>query len=81
MQLALASGIYIGAVIAGQSLLALRRYRAAAGGWAIGAAAFVVVAIAGSDLVTRVVDGFLFGTVAAAAALGLALMQQVRSMS
>jgi O-antigen/teichoic acid export membrane protein len=81
MQLALASGIYIGAVIAGQSLLALRRYRAAAGGWAIGAASFVVVAIVGSDLVTRVVDGFLFGTVAAAAALGLALMQQVRSMS
>ena len=41
MQLALASGIYIGAVIAGQSLLALRRYRAAAAGWAVGATAFM----------------------------------------
>jgi len=80
MQLALASGIYMGAVIAGQSLLALRRYRAAAAGWAVGAVAFVVVAAVGGDLVTRVVDGFLLGTVAAAAALGLVLVQQVRSM-
>ena len=79
MQLALASGIYIGAVIAGQSLLALRRYRAAAAGWAVGAGVFVVVALVGDGLVTRVVDGFLFGTVAAAAALGLVLVQQIRA--
>ena len=80
MQLALASGIYMGAVIAGQSLLALRRYRGAAAGWAVGAAAFVVVAIVGEGVITRVVDGFLIGTVAAAAALGLVLVRQVRSM-
>jgi len=80
MQLALASGIYIGAVIAGQSLLALRRYRSAAAGWAVGAAAFVVVALLGDRLVARVVDGFLVGTVAAAVALGLVLAQQVRSL-
>ena len=79
-RLALASGIYIGAVIAGQSLLALRRYRAAAGGWAVGALAFVVVAVAGDDLVTRVVDGFLVGTIAAAVSLGLVLTQRVRSL-
>ena len=79
-QLALASGIYIGAVIAGQSLLALRRYRAAAGGWAVGAVAFIVVAVVGHDLVTRVVDGFLVGTIAAAVSLGIVLTLHVRNM-
>src|SRR3954451_18056758 len=67
VQLALASGIYMVAVIAGQSLLAPRRHRAAAGGWAIGATGFIVVAVVGNGLVTRVVDGFLVGTVVAAA--------------
>ena len=66
-------------MIAGQSLLALRRYRTAAGGWAIGALVFVLVALVGTDLVTRVVDGFLLGTVAAAATLGLFLVHDVRS--
>ena len=79
-RLALASGIYIGAVIAGQSLLALQRYRAAAGGWAVGAVAFVVVAVVGDGVVTRVVDGFLVGTIAAAISLGLVLTLRVRSM-
>jgi O-antigen/teichoic acid export membrane protein len=81
VQLALASGIYMAAVIAGQSLLALRRYRAAAGGWTIGALTFVAVAVFGSGLVTRVVDGFLLGAVAAGATLGLLLVRDVRGLS
>ena len=78
VQLTVASGIYIAAVIAGQSLLALRRYRSAAAGWATGALVFILVAVVGSDPVTRVVDGFLLGTVAAAATLGLFLVVDVR---
>src|SRR4051795_10883338 len=79
VQLTVASGVYIAAVIAGQSLLALRRYRTAAGGWTMGALVFIVVALVGTDLVTRVVDGFLLGAVAAAATLGLFLVRDVRS--
>jgi O-antigen/teichoic acid export membrane protein len=79
MQLALASGLYMGAAIVGQSLLALRRYTAAAGGWAVGVAVFVVAAYAGTGLVNRVVDGFLFGTLAALAALSVPLVRRLRS--
>ena len=78
--LALASGIYMAAVVVGQSLLAMRRYRAAAAGWVAGAAAFVVVTVVGHDLVTRVVDGFLLGTIATAAAMGASLARGLRSM-
>jgi len=80
MQLALASGLYIGAVIVGQSLLALRRYRTAAAGWAAGVAAFVIVVAIGDHLISRVVGGFLSGTLAALAALAIALVRHLRSM-
>ena len=79
VQLTVASGVYIAAVIAGQSLLALRRYRTAAAGWAVGALVFIVVAVVGTDLVTRVVAGVLIGAVAAATTLGLFLVRDVRS--
>jgi O-antigen/teichoic acid export membrane protein len=80
MKLALASGLYMGGVIAGQSLLALRRYGTAAAGWAIGVVAFVVVAAIGDGLVTRVVDGFLLGAVAALVALAAPLVHHLRRL-
>jgi O-antigen/teichoic acid export membrane protein len=79
-QLALASGLYMGAAIVGQSLLALRRYAAAAAGWAVGVGVFVVVAYAGTALITRVVDGFLFGALAALVALSVSLARRLRSL-
>lgn len=81
MQLALASGLYMGAVIVGQSLLALRRYRVAAGGWAVGVAVFIAVAASERALITRVVDAFLLATVAALVTLGVALRRHVRGMT
>ena len=78
MQLALASGIYMGAVIVGQSLLALRHYRTAALGWAAGVVVFVAVAWAGHALVIRVVDAFLLATLAALAVLATALVRHLR---
>jgi len=78
MQLALASGLYMAAVIVGQSLLALRRYRVAAAGWAVGVVVFVAVATSGRELVIRVVDAFLVATLAALGALALALRRQLR---
>ena len=81
MQLALASGLYMAAVIVGQSLLALRRYGLAAAGWAVGVAVFVAVAGAESALVTRVVDAFLLGTLAALATLAVMLNRQIRALA
>ena len=78
LQLALTSGLYMAAVIVSQSLLALRRYGLAAAGWALGVAVFVVVAAAERSLVTRVVDAFLLGTLAALMTLGAMLRQQIR---
>jgi O-antigen/teichoic acid export membrane protein len=80
MELALASGLYIGAVIVGQALLALRRFRAAAAGWTVGVAAFVAFAILGDQLISRVVGAFLFGTLAALAALTIALVRHLRTL-
>ena len=80
MQLALASGLYMGAVIVGQSLLALRRYRVAAGGWAVGVAVFGAVAWAGHALVTRVVDAFLLAALASLVTLAVALVRQMREL-
>jgi O-antigen/teichoic acid export membrane protein len=79
MRLALASGLYMGAVIVGQSLLALRRYRIAAGGWALGVTVFVAVAWAGSGLVTRVVDAFALAALTSLVALAIPLARDVRS--
>lgn len=72
-ELAAASGLYMLSVIAAQSLVALRRYAAAAGGWGTGVALFVVVVIVGHDVITRVVHAFLLGSAAALVALGLLL--------
>ena len=79
-RLALASGLYMGAVIVGQSLLALRRYRIAAAGWALGVAVFVAVAWAGTALVTRVVDAFVLAALASLVALAVPLTRHVRSL-
>ena len=81
MQLALASGVFMAAVIVGQSLLALRRYRVAAAGWAVGVAVFVAVAWAGHAIVIRVVDAFLLATLASLAMLGIALARRIRDMA
>ena len=81
MQLALASGLYMGAVIIGQSLLALRRYRTAAAGWAVGVAVFVLVAWSGRALVIRVVDAFLLAAIASLVMLAVALARRVRDMA
>ena len=81
MQLALASGLYMAAVILGQSLLALRHYRIAAAGWAVGVAAFFVVASTGHALVTRVVDAFLIGALASLATLAVAVTRRVRDLA
>ena len=80
MQLTLASGLYMGCLIVSQSLLALRRYRTAAGGWTAGVVVFVAVVSAESDLVTRVVDAFLLATLAVLVALGVALRRAVRRL-
>jgi O-antigen/teichoic acid export membrane protein len=81
VRLALASGLYMAAVIVGQSLLAMQRYREAAMGWVVGVAGLVVVVAVGNDLVTRVVDSFLVGTLAALLALAAALVRNLRSLT
>lgn len=81
MKLALASGVYMMGVIVGQSLLALRRYRAVAAGWAVGVAVYVAAAALGHQLIARVVDGFLLSTLAALAVLGASLARQLRRLS
>jgi hypothetical protein len=62
-------------------LLALRRYRIAAGGWAVGVAVYVAVASVGHALVTRVVDAFLLAALASLATLAAALARQIRMLT
>lgn len=71
--LAAGTGCYMTALVLNQSLVALRRYAHAAGGWLIGVLCFGAVIAAGQGLTTRVVVGYLVGTAAAAAALGWSL--------
>lgn len=78
VRLAVASGVFMAGAVVAQSLLALRRYRAATTGWAVGVIAFLLFVLLAHGLVRQVVDGFVVGTAAAAAAMGLALVRDLR---
>lgn len=65
LELAAASGLVMVTTVLSQALLALRGYTAAMLGWGAGVAGLVLVVALGTSVVTRVVGGYLVGTVAA----------------
>jgi O-antigen/teichoic acid export membrane protein len=77
--LAAGSGLFILALTLAQALIALLGHARALVAWGIGLTMFVVVtAIAGGDLFRRVEVGYIAGTGAAAAVMGLMLYLQLR---
>jgi O-antigen/teichoic acid export membrane protein len=77
--LAAGSGLFIVALTLAQALIALLGHAKALVAWSIGLAMFVVVtAVAGGDLFRRVEVGYIAGTGAAAAVMGLMLSLQLR---
>jgi len=77
--LSAATGLYLAAGVLGNALLALQRFRAAAGGWAIGIAVLVVVIATPASLFARVERGFLLGCAGAVIALAVLLRTALRS--
>lgn len=78
-ELGVATGLYMVAIVLGNSLLALRQYARAAAGWAAGVAGFVLVVALGSSVLTRVEHGFLAGSLLAALTLAAFLPAALRS--
>ena len=76
--LAAASCIYLLGLTFSQALIALRHQPRVAVGWGVGIAVLTVVTVIGDDLLFRVEMGFLAGSIAASAALGLLLVGPVR---
>lgn len=66
--LAAASGLFMLAAVFTQSLVALQRYAAATGAWAIGVAVFAATVAPQRSLPARVSDAFLAGAATASAA-------------
>lgn len=77
--LALGTAAYMLALSLAQALIALRGHRVVAVGWLVGAVWFVAVTAAAHGLLLRVELGFLAGSIAAAAAMGLALRPRLRA--
>jgi hypothetical protein len=76
--LAAGSGTFIIALTLAQGLIALKAYGRAAVAWTIGIVLFVVVTALGNDLFLRVELGFVVGGAAAAAAMAILLVEQMR---
>lgn len=76
--LAAGSGAYVIALTMAQALIALEDHPRVALGFAVGVAAFFVVAVPVSDLFLRVELGFLAGSAAAAVVMGLLLLGRMR---
>jgi O-antigen/teichoic acid export membrane protein len=76
--LAAASCVYLLALTFSQALIALRHQPRVAVGWAVGVAVLAVVTILGDDLLFRVELGFLCGSIAAAAGMGLLVLGPLR---
>lgn len=77
--LAAGSGGFILALTLAQGLIALKGYAPAAIAWIGGIVAFFAVTAIGSDLFLRVENGFLAGSVVAAAAMGAFLLNRMRT--
>lgn len=76
--LSAATGLYMAANVLGNALLAMQRFRAAAGGWAIGVVVLAGALGAPASLFARVERGFLFGSGGALLALALLLRAALR---
>jgi O-antigen/teichoic acid export membrane protein len=77
--LAAGSGVYIIALTLAQPLIALNGHAKATVAWVIGVAVFLGVIALVSDLFLRVELGFLIGSAASAAVMGVLLVQLLRS--
>jgi O-antigen/teichoic acid export membrane protein len=77
--LAAGSGAFILGLTLAQALIALMGHARAAAAWVVGIVGFVVVTAAGDDLFLRVELGFLAGSLLSAAAMGVLLVQRIRS--
>ena len=71
--LAAASAVYMLALALAQALIALANYPRVVVGWAVGLVVFVVVTALSHDLLPRVEQGFLAGSVASAVAMAWAV--------
>ncbi len=71
--LAGASAIYMLALALAQALIALENYSRVVLGWASGLIAFVAVTAIGEELLPRVENGFLAGSIAAAVVMALSV--------
>ena len=79
--LAAGSGGFILALTLAQGLIALKGYVQAAVAWIVGIVGFVAVTAIGHDLFLRVENGFVAGSVAAAAVMGTFLSAQMRTVT
>jgi len=71
--LAAASAVYMLALALAQALIALKNYPRVVVGWAVGLVVFVIVTALSHDLLPRVEQGFLAGSVASAIAMAWAV--------
>lgn len=76
--LAAASCIYLLAVTFAQALVALELPHRVGYAWAVGLVALLAVVAVGDDVLTRVEAGFLAGSIVAAAAMGVSLIEPLR---
>lgn len=77
--LAAGSGAFILALTLAQALIALMGHARATAAWVLGIVGFVVVTAVGNDLFLRVELGFLAGSVLAALAMAVLLVQRIRA--
>lgn len=77
-RLAAASGAYMAAVALSQPLIAMRCYARTVAGWAVGCAIFGLVMLLVDGLIGRVIAGYLWGSIGAAAAFVIMLASAVR---
>jgi len=77
--LAAASAVYMLALALAQALIALKDYPRVVVGWAVGLVVFVIVTALSHDLLPRVEQGFLAGSVASAIAMAWAVQRLLSS--
>jgi O-antigen/teichoic acid export membrane protein len=70
---------YMVALAYAQGLIALRGHRLVAAAWLSGLGAFAVVTTLGSELISRVGNGFFAGSVTAAVVMALLVQVRLRS--
>jgi O-antigen/teichoic acid export membrane protein len=79
LYLAGGTAAYLVAMALAQALLALSFHTRVAAAWVVGSAVFVLRILMESDIITRVAEGFLLGSAAAAVAMAVAVVFGLRT--